>query len=137
MSGYFIMHFDSLVAWSTFHQECTVCSSCQAKVYTTNKFTKTVLALCHLSKGLSLLNTFSLSPSFNNNQACMDWSKSITNEGMKPVTLCENAICENVALGKISFPHVSFKTNPANLFTKNFWDGVHFFLQELFMPPLR
>jgi hypothetical protein len=58
---------------------------------------------------------------YNDNQACVNWSKKCTNKGMK-----ENHVRENIASNFVQICHVAGKVNLADIFMKEMKDTNHF-----------
>ena len=63
---------------------------------------------------------------YNDNNACVCWSKSTTTKGLRQITIRENAIRESVDNDFIKVLHIAGKTNIADLFTKEMKDISHF-----------
>eukprot|EP00957_Ditylum_brightwellii_P151908 11567881-Ditylum_brightwellii.AAC.1 len=63
---------------------------------------------------------------YNNNQACVKWTQNMTTQGLRHIQMQENAIRECVQTGFASIAHISNKMNPADIFTKEDRDVVHF-----------
>jgi hypothetical protein len=71
---------------------------------------------------------------YNDNQACMLWSKSTTSKGLCHIQMRENHVHENIASKFVSVCHVDGKINLADIFTKEMKDVAHFVeLRDLFM----
>ncbi len=72
---------------------------------------------------------------YNDNKACVQWSKSTTTKGLRHIQM-KNRIRENIQSKFISIDHVDGKINLADIFTKEMKDVNHFAaLQDLFMQP--
>jgi hypothetical protein len=63
---------------------------------------------------------------YNNNDACVKWCHNMTSKGNHHIELQENVTREWVDKGAITVSHVSGKSNPANIFTKEIKDGANF-----------
>ena len=63
---------------------------------------------------------------YNDNMACVCWSKSTTPKGLRHVQMRENAIRESIASDFASIKHIEGKINLADLFTKEDKDVNHF-----------
>ena len=73
---------------------------------------------------------------YNDNNACVNWSKKATTKGLRHIQMRENQVRENVQRGFVQICHVSGKTNLADLFTKKMKDICHFVeLRDLMMHP--
>ncbi len=71
---------------------------------------------------------------YNDNQACINWSKKCTTKGLRHIQMKENLIRENIASNFFSVRHVDGKVNLADIFTKEMKDTSHFVeLQDLMM----
>ena len=63
---------------------------------------------------------------FNDNQACVKWSKSSTSKGLHHIQMRENHVRENITSKFVTIQHVNGKLNLADLFTKEMKDTNHF-----------
>jgi hypothetical protein len=73
---------------------------------------------------------------YNDNKACINWSKSTTSKGLRHMQMRENRVRENVSNNFVSICHVDGKVNLADLFTKEMKDVTHFVtLQSMMMKP--
>ena len=136
MSGFLIMRSGGPIAWKSVRQERTSLSSCEAEVRATNECAKETLHLRLLLSDLGTNDATSPSPVYNDNHACVDWSKSTTTKGMKHVNLRDNCVREAVSLKELLVSHIAGKINPADLFTKELRDGSHFRrVRDSFMCP--
>jgi hypothetical protein len=71
---------------------------------------------------------------YNDNRACVQWSKCMTTRGLHHIQMRENHIRENIASIFISVCHIDGKINLADIFTKEMKDTAHFVeLRDLFM----
>ena len=91
-----------------------------------NECTKLVQHLRHALVDLSHIDLFNTTKCYNNNHACLDWSKSLTKKGMKKISLRENHIRECIHLKEIEILHIAGKLNVSDVFTKQLRDGAHF-----------
>jgi hypothetical protein len=55
---------------------------------------------------------------FNDNKACVSWSKRTTTKGLRHIQMHENHVRENVENHFVSIDHIGGKVNMADLFTK-------------------
>jgi hypothetical protein len=73
---------------------------------------------------------------YNDNNACVNWSKSCTTKGLHHIQMRENLVHENVEGNLVQIEHIGGKVNLADLFTKEMKDTTHFItLQDLMMHP--
>ena len=133
ISGWFLMHAGSPIAWGCACHHDTTQSSCQAEVYSINETTKLILEFwlffCNLY--LPLTSPFEIK---NNNQGAFQWSKGTTTKKMRWVDLCENLVRENISNHNITVSHIPDKSNLSDIFTKEFRNvSQYFFLRDLFM----
>ena len=63
---------------------------------------------------------------YNDNMACVQWSKNRTTRSIRHIQLRENAVREAVQNGLISVKHIPGKLNPADIFTKEDRDTAHY-----------
>jgi hypothetical protein len=71
---------------------------------------------------------------FNDNKACVQWSKRTTTKGLRHIQMRENRIRENIASQFVDIQHIAGKINLADIFTKEMKDTSHFVeLRDLFM----
>ncbi len=128
MSGY-VIFFNGPLHWSSCRQKITARSSAEAEIYATDECIKELLRIRHMCTDLDLLDTFMPDRPinvYNDNQACVCWSKSTTTKGLRHITIRENAIRESVDDKFIWVLHVDGKLNLADLFTKEMKDTSHF-----------
>ena len=59
---------------------------------------------------------------YNDNNACICWSKSTTTQGLRHMTIRENVIQESVSNKTVSIKHIEGKINIADIFTKELKD---------------
>eukprot|EP00956_Cyclotella_meneghiniana_P031978 scaffold85846_cov40-Cyclotella_meneghiniana.AAC.6 len=63
---------------------------------------------------------------YNDNDACVQWSSSVTNKGTKHMNLKENYVREAHHLGLAKVKHIPGVINASDLFTKELRDAAHF-----------
>jgi hypothetical protein len=69
---------------------------------------------------------------YNDNKACVQWSRNATMKGLCHIQMRENHV--RVASKFVSIIHVDGKHNIADIFTKEMKDVAHFVeLRDLFM----
>eukprot|EP00957_Ditylum_brightwellii_P167473 12749021-Ditylum_brightwellii.AAC.1 len=67
-----------------------------------------------------------MTPIYNNNQACVKWTYSMTTKGLCHIQMQENAIRECIQTGFATIKHVGGNVNLANIFMKEDRDREHF-----------
>lgn len=127
ISGYLIW-LGGPIHWSSKRQSITARSSAEAEIYATDECTKQLIHLSYLVEGLNLTDTIMLPPTtiYNDNGACVCWSKSTTTKGLRHIQMRENAIREGVESDFITVQHIEGKVNLADMFTKEDKDTNHF-----------
>eukprot|EP00978_Attheya_sp_CCMP212_P021791 scaffold64076_cov55-Attheya_sp.AAC.1 len=135
MTGALIMRSGGPIVWHVERQKWTSCSSCESEIKATDCCTKSVLHIRLILEDLLQADILSHTPMFNDNQACVDWSKSTTTKGLKHLNQRENAIRESsIIKHEVTLDHIAGKINPSDLFTKELCDTSHFlFLHDSFM----
>ncbi len=139
MSGAILFHSGSPLTWKADQQECTSLSSCEAKIWATNMGscltinTRNMILHLYLC-GYPIEDASSPTPIYNNNEACVKWCHNMMAKGNRHIELQENVTREWVDEGTITVSHISGKSNPANIFTKEMRDGANFCrLRDSFM----
>ena len=138
LSG-FVIWFNGPVHWTSKRQKVTARSTAEAEIVATDEATKSLLYLRHLLTDLNLQQKFMPSPSnvYNDNAACVCWSKSMTTKGLRHYQIRENAVRESVVSKIIQVLHIAGKVNLADLFTKEDKDARHFLtIRDLLVQPL-
>jgi hypothetical protein len=128
MSGYIIM-FNGPIHWSCKRQRITARSSAEAEIYATDECVKELLRMKHMCTDLNIDKIFMPGTPikvYNDNNACVCWSKAMTTKGLRHITIRENAIRESVDDKFIEVTHIEGKTNLADMFTKEMKDKEHF-----------
>jgi hypothetical protein len=134
MSAYYIDLFGPL-HWCSKRQAG---SSAEAEIYATDECIKFLLELTQLLEFLDVKQIFMPTTPivFNDNSACINWSKKCTTKGLRHIQMRENRVRENVSSNNVTIQHVCGKTNLADLFTKEMRDVSHFVeLRDLMMRP--
>jgi hypothetical protein len=135
MSAFYIDLFGPL-HWMSKRQTVTAGSSAKAEIYATDECVKFLLELSQLFEFLDIRDTFmpATNTIYNDNNACINWSKKCTTKGLRHIQMRENRVRENVSNLFVDIKHVSGKTNLADLFTKEMKDTSHFVaLRDLMM----
>jgi hypothetical protein len=135
MSAFYVDLFGPL-HWISKRQSVTASSSAEAEIYATSECVKFVLELSQILDSLGVRDLFMSGPTtiFNDNKACVDWSKLTTTKGLRHIQMRENLVRENVEKHLVTIAHVGGKVNMADLFTKEMKDTGHFVeLRDLMM----
>ena len=127
MSG-FITWLHSPLMWVSKHQTFTARSSAKAEIYAADKCAKNILHILHIISNLGLTKDIISGPVkiWNDNRACVCWSKNTTTKGLRHVQIRENAVREGVSMGLFNIEHIEGKYNPSDIFTKEDKDISHF-----------
>jgi hypothetical protein len=137
MSAFYIDLFGPL-HWLSKRQSVTAGSSAEAEIYATDECVKFLLEFEQLLSFLEVKHIFMPSTNiiYNDNKACVNWSKSCTTKGLRHIQMKENRVRENVQNSFVQIRHVDGKTNLADLFTKEMRDTAHFVeLRDLMLHP--
>jgi hypothetical protein len=116
------------IHWTSKRQSITARSSAEAEIYATDECTKNLIQLSHILTHLPLHTPVMSLPSiiYNDNMACICWSKATTTKGLRHVQIRENAVRESVQSDFITVQHIEGKINLSDLFTKEDKDTEHF-----------
>jgi hypothetical protein len=127
LSG-FLIYFGGPVHWVSKHQTITARSSAEAEIYATDECTKCLLHLHQIVDGLHLTDEIMSLPTtiYNDNSACVTWSRNMTTKGLRHIQMRENAVRESFQNGFIIVKHISGKINLSDMFTKEDKDTSHF-----------
>jgi hypothetical protein len=127
MSAFFIDLFGPL-HWMSKRQSVTANSLAEAEFYATNECVKFLLELVQIFEFLNIKELFmpGTNTIFNDNQACVNWSRSCTSKGLRHIQMKDNHVRENIASKFIAVKHVDGKINLADIFTKEMKDTRHF-----------
>jgi hypothetical protein len=124
--------------WMSKRQKVTAASSAEAEIYATDECVKFLLDLVQIMEFLGIKDLFmpSTNTIYNDNKACIQWSKKATTKGLRHVQMRENRVRENVTSQFVTICHVDGRKNIADIFTKEMRDTAHFIeLRNLFMRP--
>jgi hypothetical protein len=124
--------------WMSKRQKVTAASSAEAEKYATDECVKFLLELVQLFTFLDVKHIFMPNTTviFNDNKACVQWSKNATTKGLRHIQMRENRVLENVMSKFVSIQHIDGKLNLADIFTKEMQDVTHYVeLRDLFMCP--
>ena len=137
MSAFFVDLFGPL-HWLSKRQQVTACSSAEAEIYATNESVKFLLELVQILEFYEVRHIFMPGTTiiYNDNNACVNWSKQCTSKGLRHIQMRENLVRENVENQFVSIQHIGGRLNLADLFTKEMKDTTHFVeLRDLMMRP--
>jgi hypothetical protein len=124
----FLIWLGGPVHWVSKRQSITARSSTEAEIYATDECVKQLIQLSYIIDGLHLIDPIMTSPTqlYNDNAACVMWSKSTTTKGLRHIQMRENAIREAVQSDFISIQHIAGKINLSDMFTKEEKDVNHY-----------
>ena len=127
LSG-FLLWLGGPVHWCSKRQKITARSSAESEIYATDECTKALLQLSHIINGFNLSCELMVGPTpvYNDNAACVCWSKNTTTKGLRHIQIRENAIRESVLNQFIDVRHCEGKRNLSDMFTKEDRDAAHF-----------
>ncbi len=135
MSAFYI-ELLGLLHWMSKRQKVTAASSAEAEIYATNECIKFLLELVQILDFLNFCHIFmpGITTIFNDNNACVNWSKCSTTKGLRHIQMRENMVHEQVEKHFITVQHVGGKVNIADLFAKEMKDTAQFVeLRDLMM----
>ena len=124
----FLLWLGGPLHWVSKRQSITARSSAEAEIYATDECTKALLHFHYLLEGLELSETLmnGTTTIYNDNNACVQWSRNTTTKGLRHIQIRENAVRESVQRKFIKVVHVSGKLNLSDMFTKEEKDANHF-----------
>jgi hypothetical protein len=127
LSG-FLIYLNGPLHWVSKRQTITARSTAEAEIYATDECTKCLLHLHQIVDGLKLTSELMDGPTYiyNDNAACVQWSKNMTTKGLRHVQIRENAVRESVQKGFIEVKHIAGRLNLSDMFTKEDKDSAHF-----------
>ena len=129
ISGFIIL-YNGPLHWVSRRQKVTARSSAEAEIYATDECVKALLRLQHLVEDMGARHIYMPTKSpievFNDNTACVCWSKSTTTKGLRHMTIRENAVRESVLDGTVVIKHIAGDFNIADIFTKELKDTATF-----------
>jgi hypothetical protein len=114
------------ISWSVFRESRTSRSSWDGYMKSADEATRVTQHLRHVLSDLDMHNINTPTPVFNDNQGCIDWSKSTSIKNLCHFNIRENAIREAVQHREIDLKQHPGVRNPADLFTKEHKDKSHF-----------
>jgi len=115
MSAYYIDLFGPL-HWLSKRQSVTAGSSAEAEIYATDECVKFLLDFDQLMDFLQVKQIFmpSINTIYNDNNACVNWSKKCMMKGLRYIQMQENRVRENVSRKFSQISHVNGKINLAD-----------------------
>ena len=127
ISGY-LLWTNGPLHWQSKRQTITARSTAEAEIYATDECIKALLHLDQLVTGLKLQQQIMPKPNivYNDNAACVAWSKNTTTKGLRHIQIRDNAVRESIQDGFANVLHVAGNMNLADLFTKEDRDDKHF-----------
>jgi len=126
LSGFLVCRSGGPIAWKSICQAQTALSSCEAEVIATNECVTELLSIRNRCQDMNLPDIMDPTTVYNDNQACVDWSSSVTTKGIKHVNLRENRVREAQVAGHVHVRHIPGVINSADIFTKELKDSAHF-----------
>ena len=98
MSTFYIDLFGPL-HWLSKRQSVTAGSSVEAEIYATSECVKFLTEIAQFFQFLELCDLFMPHTNiiYNDNQACINWSKQGMMKGFCCIQMRENQVCENIA----------------------------------------
>ena len=135
ISGHFIVLHGPL-HWMSKRQKTTARSSAEAEIYSTDACVKDLLQIRLILKDLALDKDIIKDKMtiFNDNMACVHWSKNKTTKGLRHVQIKENGVRENKHL--IDIKHCDGETNLADMMSKEDKRAQHFIkIRDQTVPP--
>ena len=70
----------------------------------------------------------------NDNQGCVDWSKTTSTKGLRHLNIRDCAVRDSIQAEEVTIHHIQGVINPADIFTKEMKDGLHFRALLLLIP---
>ena len=134
LSGFLVMRCGGPIAWKAVRQEQTSRSTCEAEIRATDEGIKEVLSIRNRCADMQLPDAESPTPVYNDNQGCVDWSKTTSTKGMRHINLKDCAVRDSVQGKDVTMHHIQGAINPSDIFTNEMRDSLHFrTLRDSFM----
>jgi hypothetical protein len=127
LSGH-IVYLSGPLHWQSKRQRITARSSAESEIYATDECTKCLLHIHQLLQGWNIHDQVMPQPTsiYNDNAACVVWSKSMTTKGLRHIQIRENSVREAYHDKFINIHHIPGKLNLSDMFTKEEKDVQHF-----------
>ncbi len=124
----FLLWLGGPLHWVSKRQSITARSSAEAEIYATDECTKSLLHFHYLLQGMNLDKSLMPAPTtiYNDNSACVQWSRNTSTKGLRHIQIRENAVRESVQNNFIKVKHIEGKVNLSDMFTKEEKDPNHF-----------
>ena len=126
MSGVIIFRSGGPISWASILQERTSRSSSEAEIKATSELTKRILALKNVMGDIHLHDAHKCTRDWNDNRNCVDWACGIIPKAVCHVNIRDAYVRSSVWDCEIQVKHIIGKLNPADLFTKEIRDNLHF-----------
>ena len=140
ISGHIIFLFGPL-HWQSKRQSITARSSAEAEIYATDECVRELTYIRKIFTNLGLHEQLLSKPIniFNDNMACVQWSKNRTTRTIRHIQLRDNAVRENIKKKLINIHHIPGAHNIADIFTKEDRDKHHFtsLREKILYPPFK
>jgi hypothetical protein len=106
--------------WLSKRQSVTAGSSAEVEIYATNECIKFLLELVQIMEFLQVKHIFMPSTNTinNDNQACVNWSKSCATKGLHHTQMKENHVCENISSHFVTVHHINGCINLADILVR-------------------
>jgi hypothetical protein len=97
--------------WLSKCQTVTAGSSVEEEIYATNECVKFLHKLVQILDFLGVRDFFmpGITTIFNDNQACVNWSKRCTTKGLRHIQMRENLVRENVNRNFVTISHIGVR----------------------------
>ena len=127
LSG-FILWGNGPIHWVSKRQSLTARSTAEAEIVATDECVKFLLHMRNVCNDLNITSFLfpNAIPIYNDNSACIKWSKNMTTKGLRYIQIRENAVREAIQAGIVTLDHIAGTINIADLFTKEDKDTKHF-----------
>ena len=124
----FLIWYGGPVHWVSKRQAITARSSAEAEIYATDECVKFLQYLTNIIKDLGIEANILKNPInlYNDNGACVNWSKNLTTKGLRHIQMRENSIREQIKRKLIDIQHIPGIQNLSDMFTKEDKDTTHF-----------
>ena len=126
ISGFVICRSGGPISWKSIRQNRTSLSSCEAEIVATSECMTELEHIRNRALDLHMPDAHGCITVYNDNDACVQWSSSVTNKGTKHMNLKENYVREAHQLGLATVKHIPGVINASDLFTKELRDAAHF-----------